>query len=80
MKVEIVTPDSTIFTGDQVRLIQLPGIDGSFEVLNNHAPLISVLGKGKIKILNKDDQDALFFDVKGGVIEVLNNHILVLAE
>jgi F-type H+-transporting ATPase subunit epsilon len=80
VKVEIVTPDSTIFTGDQVRLIQLPGIDGSFEVLNNHAPLISVLGKGKIKILNKDDQDALFFDVKGGVIEVLNNHILVLAE
>jgi F-type H+-transporting ATPase subunit epsilon len=80
VKVEIVTPDTTIFTGDQVRLIQLPGIDGSFEVLNNHAPLISVLGKGKIKIINKDDQDALFFDVKGGVIEVLNNKILVLAE
>lgn len=80
MKVEIVTPDSTIFTGENVRLIQLPGIDGSFEVLTNHAPLISVLSKGKIKVLNKDEKEELFFEIKGGVIEVLNNKILVLAE
>lgn len=80
MKVEIVTPDSTIFTGDQVRLIQLPGIDGSFEILNNHAPMISVLGKGKIKVLNKDEKEPLYFDIQGGVIEVLSNRILVLAE
>lgn len=80
MKVEIVTPDSAIFTGDQVRLIQLPGIDGSFEILNNHAPMISVLGKGKIKVLNKDEKEPLYFDIQGGVIEVLSNRILVLAE
>ncbi len=80
MKVEIVTPDSAIFTGDQVRLVQLPGIDGSFEILNNHAPMISVLGKGKIKVLNKDEKEPLYFDIQGGVIEVLNNRILVLAE
>ena len=80
MKVEIVTPDSTIFTGENVRLIQLPGIDGSFEVLNNHAPMISVLGKGKIKVLNKEDKEEQFFEIKGGVVEVLNNKILVLAE
>ncbi len=80
MKVEIITPDSVVFTGDDVQLVQLPGIDGSFEVLNNHAPLISVLGKGKIKILNKGKKEELFFDIKGGVIEVLNNKILVLAE
>jgi F-type H+-transporting ATPase subunit epsilon len=80
VKVEIVTPDSTIFTGENVRLIQLPGIDGSFEVLTNHAPLISVLSKGKIKVLNKDEKEELFFEIKGGVIEVLNNKILVLAE
>lgn len=80
MKVEIITPDSVVFTGDQVQLIQLPGIDGSFEVLNNHAPLISVLSKGKIKVLNKGDKEELFFDIKGGVIEVLNNKVLVLAE
>lgn len=80
MKVEIVTPDSAIFTGDQVRLVQLPGIDGSFEILNNHAPMISVLGKGKIKVLNKDEKEPLYFDIQGGVIEVLSNRILVLAE
>ena len=80
MKVEIITPDSTIFTGENVRLIQLPGIDGSFEVLNNHAPLISVLKKGKIKLIAKGEKEEQFFEIKGGVIEVLNNNILVLAE
>jgi F-type H+-transporting ATPase subunit epsilon len=80
VKVEIITPDSVIFTGDQVQLIQLPGFDGSFEVLNNHAPLISVLAKGKIKLLNKGDKEEHFFEIKGGVIEVLNNKVLVLAE
>jgi len=80
MKVEIITPDSVIFTGDDVQLIQLPGIDGSFEVLSHHAPLISVLKKGKIKILLKGKKEEHFFDIKGGVIEVLSDKVLVLAE
>jgi F-type H+-transporting ATPase subunit epsilon len=80
VKVEIITPDSTIFTGDNVGLIQLPGIDGSFEVLNNHAPLISVLRKGKIKVINKGEKEERFFDINGGVIEVVSNKVLVLAE
>jgi F-type H+-transporting ATPase subunit epsilon len=80
VKVEIITPDSTIFTGDNVGLIQLPGIDGSFEVLNNHAPLISVLRKGKIKLINKGEKEEQFFEINGGVIEVVNNKVLVLAE
>ncbi len=83
MIVEIITPDNVIFTGDQVQLIQLPGIDGSFEVLNRHAPLISVLKKGKIKVINKGgkgEKEEIFFEIKGGVIEVLNNKVLVLAE
>ena len=80
MKVEIITPDQTVFTGDNVQLIQLPGIDGSFEVLNNHAPLISILQKGKIKLRNKGEKEDQFFEIKGGVIEVLNNKVLVLAE
>jgi len=80
MKVEIITPDSTIFSGDNVGLVQLPGIDGSFEVMNNHAPLISVLRSGMIKVLIKGDKTAQFFEIKGGVIEVLNNTVLVLAE
>ena len=49
MKLEIITPETTIFEGE-VTLVQLPGIDGSFEILNNHAPLISVLKEGKIKV------------------------------
>jgi F-type H+-transporting ATPase subunit epsilon len=80
MKVEIVTPDSTIFSGDNIHLVQLPGIDGSFEVMNNHAPLISVLRSGMIKVLIKGDKTPQFFEIKGGVIEVLNNKVLVLAE
>jgi len=80
MKVEIITPDVTLFAGEHVQLVQLPGIDGSFEVLNHHAALISVLGKGKIKILNTGEKEALFFDIQGGVIEVLDNKVLILAE
>jgi F-type H+-transporting ATPase subunit epsilon len=80
MKVEIITPDNVIFTGDNVALVQLPGIDGSFEVLNNHAPLISVLRKGRIKVINKGEKEEQFFEIKGGVIEVLGNKVLILAE
>jgi len=80
MKVEILTPDAVLFTGDNVHLVQLPGIDGSFELLTNHAPLISVLRKGTIKLLNKGEKEAHFVDINGGVIEVLNNKVLILAE
>ncbi|MEI6890149.1 MAG: F0F1 ATP synthase subunit epsilon [Bacteroidales bacterium] len=79
MKVDIITPDSTLFSGDQVELVQLPGIDGSFELLNDHAPLISILKKGKIKLINKGEKEQ-FFDINGGVIEVLSNKVLILAE
>jgi F-type H+-transporting ATPase subunit epsilon len=78
MKLEIITPEQNLFTGE-TSLVQLPGIDGSFEILNNHAPLIAVLTRGKIKI--QDAQKQLqYFDIKGGVVEVLRNKILVLAE
>ena len=79
MKLNIITPDNVLFTGDNVSLVQLPGFDGSFEVMDHHAPLISVLRKGKIKVEIKGD-NPLFFDVSGGVIEVLENHVLILAE
>ena len=78
MKLEIITPDKSVFEGE-VSLVQLPGIDGSFEILNNHAPLISVLQKGKIKIKDEGGQEQ-FFEVNGGVIEVLKNKVLILAE
>ncbi len=79
MNLEIVTPDTTLFEGDNVHLVQLPGIDGSFEVLDRHAPLISVLKKGSIKVEIKGAEPK-FFEINGGVIEVLKNKVLILAE
>ncbi len=79
MRLEIVTPDTTLYQGDNVHLVQLPGIDGSFEVLDHHAPLISVLKKGSVKVMIKGDNPK-FFEINGGVIEVLQNKVLILAE
>jgi F-type H+-transporting ATPase subunit epsilon len=79
MKLSITSPDNVLYSGENVHLVQLPGIDGSFEIMNNHAPLISVLGKGKVKVVNKGE-DPQFFEINGGVIEVLNNKVLILAE
>jgi F-type H+-transporting ATPase subunit epsilon len=79
MKLNIITPDNVLYAGDNVHLVQLPGFDGSFEVMNHHAPLISILKKGKIKVEVKGD-NPLFFEVNGGVIEVLENKVLILAE
>ena len=78
MQVEIINPDKQIFSGE-ADLVQLPGKDGSFEILNNHAPIISVLKTGKVKIVDKE-KNVQFFEIKGGVIEVLNNKILILSE
>ncbi len=77
MTIEIINPDETIFSGE-ADIIQLPGKDGSFEILNNHAPLISVLKEGKIKVVDKNI-NIQFFEIKGGVIEVLRNKVLILA-
>jgi F-type H+-transporting ATPase subunit epsilon len=78
MHIEIITPDKSVYTGE-VTLAQFPGKDGSFEILNNHAPIIAVLKKGKIKVTDKDKQ-TLFFEVSGGVVEVRKNKVIVLAE
>ena len=77
MKLEIITPEKHIFEGD-ADLVQLPGSDGLFEILNNHAPMIAALGKGKVKVGNNNEYQ--YFEINGGVVEVLNNRILVLAE
>jgi F-type H+-transporting ATPase subunit epsilon len=80
MKVDIITPGSTLFSGDTIHLVQLPGIDGSFEIMNHHAPLISVLKNGKIKVVVVKGTNPQYFEVKGGVVEVQNNKVLILAE
>jgi len=78
MKLEIITPEQMLFSGE-VSLVQLPGIDGLFEILNDHATLISVLAGGKVKIQDVQKQFQ-YFEIKGGVVEVLHNKVLLLAE
>jgi F-type H+-transporting ATPase subunit epsilon len=77
MHLEIITPDKMVFEGE-VAGAKFPGTLGSFEVLNNHAPIISTLENGEIRITTA--AGAQFFQVDGGVVEVLNNRIIVLAE
>ncbi|MBE6342944.1 MAG: ATP synthase F1 subunit epsilon [Bacteroidales bacterium] len=77
MNLTIITPDKQIFEGE-ADLVQLPGIDGLFEILNNHAPMIAALKEGKVKIGNKNNFQ--YIEIKGGVAEVMNNKILVLAD
>jgi F-type H+-transporting ATPase subunit epsilon len=78
MLLEIITPDKRIFEGE-VNSVILPGIDGWFGILKDHAPLISALQSGTVKVTDKNSA-ALQFDIQGGVVEVLNNRIIVLAE
>lgn len=78
MQLEIVTPDQKIFEGE-VRHVQLPGKEGLFGILDNHAPIVSTLVKGKIKV-EATDGDIQNFEISGGVVEMNNNKVIVLAE
>jgi F-type H+-transporting ATPase subunit epsilon len=77
MYLEIVTPDQKVFEGE-VLSATFPGTDGSFQILNFHAPLLSTLKKGKIVYKDKKNEYDVMID--GGVVEVLNNKVIVLAE
>jgi F-type H+-transporting ATPase subunit epsilon len=78
MRLEILTPDKTVFEGE-VSSVSVPGTSGSFEILKDHAPIISTLEDGKVIIRGGNKEDNTFF-IKGGVVEALNNNIMVLAE
>ena len=78
MTLEILTPDKKIFSGD-VYGVQLPGISGMFEVLEKHAPIVSALKAGKLKIL-KDKNTTAQYNIQDGFVEVLNNKASVLVE
>lgn len=98
MLLEVITPESKIFSG-QVKAVQFPGLDGSFQVLENHAPIISSLVAGDIKIdlkenISEEDREGLHskvqfdesnnlrlhIEINGGVIEMNDNKVIVLAE
>lgn len=96
MQVEIITPESRIFSGEATA-VQFPGLDGSFQVLNGHAPVISALTEGSVKVdlsapfertegthklIQEDNSNkkVIRVSIKGGVMEMLNNKVIVLAE
>ena len=76
MHLEILTPELKIFSGE-ITLISLPGTRGSFEIMNNHAPLISTLEAGSVKVIDTKGQTQLF-EIKRGVVECLDNQIHLL--
>lgn len=78
MKIEIITPDKKLYEGE-VKSAIFPGSEGSFGVLNNHAAMIATLKKGKVELI-EDNNNKLEFEVNGGVVEVSKNKATVLAE
>jgi len=78
MLLDILTPEKLLYEGE-IRSVKLPGTNGEFEILNNHAPIISTLSKGEICVTNTNN-DKEKFNINGGVIEMQNNKIIVLAD
>ncbi len=97
MQLEVLTPEKLLYKG-MVDIVNLPGEDGRFGIMNNHAPIISVLQSGEVEVVQSTEQNKSFddlsgdfitdvakdqrftFEVKGGVVEVVNNKVIVLAE
>lgn len=77
MHLDIITPDKKVFNGEATA-VTLPGTEGQFQILNRHAPLVSTLGKGEVVVDISGVKQT--YTIDGGVVEVLNNKVLVLAE
>lgn len=78
MNLEVITPEKTLYQGE-IHSIHVPGSKGSFSVLKNHAPIISTLEKGELRILTIDKKEETI-EIEGGIIEVRKNKIIVLAD
>ncbi|TRZ45817.1 F0F1 ATP synthase subunit epsilon [Robertkochia solimangrovi] len=92
MYLEIVTPEATLFKGE-VNSVAVPGVDGEFQMLNNHAPIVSILGKGKVKIYGdvaiagqyadrfiKGEKNETVLLINNGTVEMNENKVIVLAD
>ena len=79
MNLEILTPEKKLFSGE-VYGVQMPGISGFFEVLEKHAPLVSALKAGRMKVLKDKQNQTSQYDIQGGFVEVLGNKVTVLVE
>lgn len=78
MRIEIITPDQKVFEGD-IKSIRVPGSKGSFQVLKDHAPIVSTLDNGPVIIVDNEGKETRY-EINGGVIEVKMNKIILLAE
>ncbi|MDR1667500.1 MAG: ATP synthase F1 subunit epsilon [Bacteroidales bacterium] len=78
MLLEVITPQKTVFSGE-VSLIKVPGSKGSFEILKNHAPVISTLSPGELKFAINDGE-VRYYRTGNGVVEIKNNHVIVLVD
>jgi len=93
MILEIVSPEARLFKGE-VTSVSLPGVDGSFQILNNHAPIVSILKQGTVKIaansfkfdkevaekFTKINDQNYTLDIQSGTIEMKDNKVIVLAD
>jgi F-type H+-transporting ATPase subunit epsilon len=78
MKIEIITPDHKVFEGD-VKSVRVPGKKGSFQVLKDHAPIVSTLENGPVIMVDMTGNE-IRYEINGGVIEIKLNKIILLAE
>jgi F-type H+-transporting ATPase subunit epsilon len=77
MYLEILTPEKKVFEGNVV-IATFPGSDGSFQIMDNHAPLISLLKEGLVEYKSKEATNSIH--ITGGVVEVLKNKVVLLAD
>ncbi len=78
MNLEILTPERKLYS-DDVYGVQLPGIEGSFEILQHHAPMVSALKAGTVKVL-VDAHNTTLFEIQSGFVEVLKENVTILVE
>ncbi len=78
MNCTVLTPEKEIYSGNIVS-VKVPGINGQFEILNGHAPIVSALGEGVIRIIT-DNNETEKFDISRGFIEVINNEVSLLVQ
>ncbi len=78
MQITVLTPDKEVFEGT-ISSVKVPGIGGQFEILSNHAPLVSALGSGQVRLIKKGGE-RMTFSIEKGFIEVLRNNVSLLVQ
>ena len=79
LKTQIISPDNDIYDGN-TEMVVLPGEDGDFAAMYEHAPLITFLRPGKVEIFLKDEKEKIGFFVSGGFVRIQNNNCIVMVD